>query len=95
MNATEVMNELIKYCAVADKEWHGPKLEMKNYEERAAEWAASGYEEDPENPQGQDFNPDEAGRFEIEFEESKNKRQTSFNGADALQRQRAVPNSVF
>ncbi len=92
MNASEVMNELTKCCAVADKEWHGEKLEMKSYEQRAEEWAAGENDQGAENQQGQEINPDEAGRFEIEFEDSKTKRQTSL---DALQRQRATPGSVY
>ncbi len=100
MSATEVMNELIKCCAVADKEWHGEKLEMKTYDQRAEEWAAGEYDQDTEN-QGQDTtNPDDAARFEIEFEDSKPKHPTSFNGKDsngldALQRQRAPPSAVY
>ena len=93
MNASEVMNELTKRCAVADKEWHGEKLQMKTDEERAEDWAAGEHDQDGENQPGQEINPDEAGRFEIEFEDSKPKRQTSLDG---LQRQRqTTPNTVY
>jgi hypothetical protein len=101
MNASEVMNELRKYGAVADKEWHGEKLEMKTHDQRAEEWAASEYNQEADEQQGEEkIDFADAGRFEVEFEDTKPKRQTSFdgkgsNGLDALQRQRSSPSTVY
>lgn len=101
MNANEVMNELQKHGAIADKEWHGDKLEMKTREEREEEWAANESYENEEEQIGQGGNNDgEAGRFEIEVEDTKTKRQTSFgakdsNTFDALQRQRSPASAVY
>lgn len=95
MNANEVLNELGKYGAVADAEWHGDKLEMKTHEQRAEEWAASEEHQDGEDEEEESIKVAEPGRFEIEVEDSKPKGQTSFNGLDALQLKRGTPNAVF
>ena len=102
MNASEVMNELQKQGGIADKEWQGDKLEMKTYEQRAEEWAAAkGHEYEEEEEIGQNGTDDlEAGRFEIEVEDTKAKRPTAYgakdsNTFDALQRQRSAANTVF
>jgi hypothetical protein len=91
MNATDVIKELEKRGGVADKEWHGEKLEMKTNEQRLQEQyeAAEGQEE-------QEKNVVETGRFEIEVEDSKSKNRNSLNGKevnvlDALQLQRQRP----
>ena len=95
MNANEVMNELQKHGGVADTEWHGDKLVMKTYEQRAEEWAASeGDEYEEQEIEQEGSNDVDASRFEIEVEDTKPKRQTSFgakdsNTFDALQRQRS------
>jgi len=98
MNATEAISELEKRGGVADKEWHGEKLEMKTEEERAAAWSEGAYDEDLENPpeQGKSNGVDN-NRFEIEIEETKTKRQNSSNTniLDPLQRQRPVAKTVF
>jgi len=56
MNATDVINELGRRGGVADKEWHGPKLELKTTEQREEEaWAAEGEnEKDAEEKQEQE-----------------------------------------
>jgi hypothetical protein len=103
MNATDVINELVKRGGVADKEWHGEKLEMKTQEQRAEEsWAQSENDQDAEDQQEQETNNDvEPDRFEIEIEDSKSKKQNSLNGkdskvpSDALQRQRPTASAVF
>lgn len=103
MNASEVMNELQKQGGIADKEWHGEKLERKTYEQRAEEWAAikdHEYEEEEETIGQNGTNDLEAGRFEIEVEDTKPKRPTAYgakdsNSFDALQRQRPAANTVF
>lgn len=101
MTANEVMNELQKHGAIADKEWHGDKLERKTYEQRAEEWAANPDRDYEEEQIGQNGSEDiEAGRFEIEVEETKPKRPTPYgtkdsNSFDALQRQRSAANAVF
>lgn len=96
MNADIVISELEKRGGVADNEWHGDKIEMKTYEQRAEEGHGEG--EDGEE-QGQNSEA-AAGRFEIEIEGSKSKRQNSPNGKDsnafdALQRQRPTAGAVF
>ncbi|CAF1653500.1 unnamed protein product, partial [Adineta ricciae] len=102
MNATDVINELEKRGAVADKEWHGEKLEMKTNEQRAEEGAFD--ENDPNEEEGDyqsepgDVNGIQTGRFEIEVEDPKTKRQNSSkdsNITDALQRQRPTTKIVF
>ena len=102
MNATDVINELEKRGAVADKEWHGEKLEMKTNEQRVEEGAfdeTDGNQEEGEYQSEQgDINGIQTGRFEIEVEDSKNKRQNSNkdpNIMDALQRQRPTTKIVF
>jgi hypothetical protein len=104
MNATEVINELEKRGGIADKEWHGEKLEMKTNEQREEEAGIEG-EYDPEAGAGyqeeQEINNGiENSRFEIEIEDSKSKKQNSSNSKetnilDALQRQRPTAKIVF
>lgn len=79
--------------AIADKEWHGTKPELKPYEENAEEVEGE-YEEGFEEQQWQGASSGIGfDRFEIEVEDSKSKVPKSPNGKDsviidALQRQR-------
>ena len=97
MNASDAMRELIKYNAVADKEWHGEKLDLKTNEQRAEEaWAAGGMEQGAD---GQETDVVKNGRFEIEINDSKSKVPSSPNSSDTaafdnLQRQRSLPKAV-
>lgn len=97
MNAADATRELIKSNAVADKDWHGEKLEMKTQEQRAEEaWAESELEQ---GANGQQTDAAENGRFEIEMEDSSSKRLSSLNNTDAnvfdtLQRQRSAPKAA-
>jgi len=98
MKATDVISELTKYGGKADKEWYGEKLEMKTYEQRAEEWAASEHNQDGEYQQEQEDDDADSGRFEIEVEDTKPKRPTTLNGkdtTDALQRQRPTANTAI
>jgi len=102
MNATEVIKELEKHGGVADKEWHGDKLEMKSNEERAEEaWEEGGFGEDGGDRPGQfPNNAFESSKFEIEVEDSKSKKQNASNGRDsnvldALQRQGSINKAVY
>lgn len=99
MNAYGALNELRKYGAIADKEWHGNRPEMKTYEERAEEALTENtYEQETENQPSQDtVNGVGYDRFEIETETSKSQTSPKLNGnksntLDGLQRQRQIPN---
>lgn len=81
LNAPEAINELNKRGAIADKEWHGEKIQMKTAEEHHKELTAN------ENEQNAD-------KFEIEIENSKEKP-ASFTYNDGLQRQQTNPTSTF
>src|SRR5437868_1317513 len=97
MKATDVISELTKYGGIADKEWHGDKLEMKTYEQRAEAWAADEHNQEGEDQEEQENNGVDTGRFEIDVEETKPKRPNSLNGkdtTDALQRQRPTANTT-
>jgi len=102
MNATNVINELEKRGGIADKEWHGEKLEMKTNEQREEEAGIEGeYDPDAGYQEEQEINNGiENSRFEIEIEDSKSKKQNSSNSKetnilDALQRQRPTAKIVF
>ncbi len=58
MNAEEVIIELQKHGGIADKEWHGEKLELNNYKQQT---------EEVKRKQGIDNS-----QFEIEGSEGKN-----------------------
>jgi len=102
MNASEIIRDLEQKGAVADKEWHGEKLELKTNDQRAAEaWGTEENNQDfvEKNETGTNGNV-ESSRFEIEVEDPKSKRQNSLNGKDsnvldALQRQRSSDKVVF
>jgi hypothetical protein len=96
MNATEVIKELEKHGGVADKEWHGEKLEMKTNEQRAEEALVEGVSEQGfEGQQEKGINNGtDNHQFEIEVEESKTNKRTS-NVLDALQRQQPTSSAVF
>lgn len=72
MNAEEVIKELERHGGIADKEWHGEKLELNNYKQHMNE---------VQGKQGIDNS-----QFEIEGSEGKNTLKDS-NICDALQRQ--------
>lgn len=98
LGATETVSELEKRGAIADKEWHGDRPEMKTPEERAAETAAmeGEYTGDIEAQQwAGTTNGVGYDQFQIEVEDAKSKAPRSpttrdSNGIDALQRQRAT-----
>ena len=75
MNATEVINELERRGGIADKEWHGEKLELKTNEERIEEqWTQGEYVEDFEGQQWQQTIDGGAyDQFEIEVENTESK----------------------
>ena len=102
MNAMDVINELERRGGVADKEWHGEKLEMKTNEQRAEEaWGEGDFDPEAGHQQEQKATTGiENSRFEIEIEDSKSKKANSSNAKDtnildALQRQRPTAKTVF
>lgn len=101
MGAAEVIHELERHGAIADKEWHGNKPELKTPEERAEEYVPEeeNHSDDIESQQWQGPNTNgEFDRFEIEIEDGKSKKLTNgkeSNGFDALQRQRTTAQAIF
>lgn len=98
--AKEVIEVLRRYGAFAEAEWHGEKPELKEHEEvfdDDAEWAEEeeGEYNEEEVVDGQPSNSTKPERFEIEVDETKDKKLSGTFHGDALQRQRAPPRPVY
>lgn len=90
-NSTAAVNELQTRGAIADKEWHGSKPELKVEEEYDEEAAEGDYEQGVEEQWQGATSGVGFDRFEIEVESAKSKGSKSPNGKgslspDALQR---------